>query len=256
MTPSIPTGFRARVLMGEWLAGTFVNLGSSITAEIAGRAGFDWVLLDHEHGPGGEETLLHQLQAVSATPAFPVVRVAANETARFKRVLDLGAGGVMVPHVNTAAEAAAAVAASRYPPRGVRGVAKLNRSAAFGADFADVFAHAHERLVLMPQIEAPEALAEIDAIAGVDGVDVLFVGPLDFTAHLGVPGAFDDPRFSAARREVVAAARRAGKAAGILLFTAAQIPIARAEGFTVVTLGSDGGSVESGLRASAAALKA
>ena len=93
--------FRERVLSGEWLAGTFLNLGSPLTAEIAGRSGFDWLMLDFEHGPGSDETLLQQLQAVSGTAAATIVRLAANETPRFKRALDLGAGGVMVPYVNT-----------------------------------------------------------------------------------------------------------------------------------------------------------
>jgi len=117
------------VLAGEWVCGTFLNLGSAMTVEIAGLARFDWLLIDHEHGPGGEDTLLHQLHAASATPAFPIVRIAMNETPRFKRVLDMGALGVMVPYVSSAAEAKAAVQAMRYPPHGIRGVAKINRAA-------------------------------------------------------------------------------------------------------------------------------
>ena len=95
-----------------------------------GRAGFDWLMLDYEHGPGSDETLLHQLQAVSATPAATIARLAANETPRFKRVLDLGAGGVMVPYASTEAEAQAAVAAFRYPPRGIRGNGRSSSSEA------------------------------------------------------------------------------------------------------------------------------
>jgi 2-keto-3-deoxy-L-rhamnonate aldolase RhmA len=247
--------FRARALAGEWLAGVFVNLGSPVAAEIAARVGFDWMLLDHEHGPGGEDALLHQLQAVAATPTVPIVRIATNETVRFKRALDLGAAGIMVPYVNTAAEARAAVSAMRYPPLGVRGVAKSARAAGFGQDFEAYFAHANSRLVTLAQIETPEAARNAAAIAAVDGIDVLFVGPVDFTTHLGVPGDFDDPRFAEARRAVVAAARGAGKAAGILVLAAAQIPVVRAEGFTVVTFGSDGGSIATGLRQCAAALR-
>ena len=119
--------FRSRVLAGEFLAGCWLNLGSAITAEMAGLCGFDWVVLDHEHGPGSDTTIIAQLQAVAATPAVGLVRIAANDPARFKRVLDAGARGVMVPYVSTPAEAEAAVAAMRYPPRGVRGVAKLTR---------------------------------------------------------------------------------------------------------------------------------
>jgi len=134
--------FAARVLAGEFLAGSWANLGSSLTAEMAGVAGFDWVLLDHEHGPGSDTTILHQLQALAATPAAALVRIAANDPARFKRVLDAGAHGVMIPYVGTAAEAQAAVSAMRYPPRGIRGVAETHSRTAFGAGFDEYFAHA------------------------------------------------------------------------------------------------------------------
>jgi 4-hydroxy-2-oxoheptanedioate aldolase len=154
----LPPDFRKRVLAREWLVGTFLNLGSAMTVEIAGLAGFDWLLIDHEHGPGGEDTLLHQLHAASATPAFPIVRVAANETPRFKRALDMGAFGVMAPYVSTAAEARAAVAAVRYPPHGIRGVAKFHRGAGFGGDFEDYYLHGHERLLTVVQIETPRRL--------------------------------------------------------------------------------------------------
>ena len=141
---TIDGGFRARVLAREFLTGFWLNLGSTITAEMAGLAGYDWVLLDHEHGPGSETTIIQQLQAVAATPTTCLVRIAANEAARFKRVLDAGAAGVMVPYVSTPDEARAAVSAMRYPPRGMRGVAKLTRASSFGARFvrrADVRHH-------------------------------------------------------------------------------------------------------------------
>jgi 4-hydroxy-2-oxoheptanedioate aldolase len=253
---SIGQTLRSRVLAREWLAGTFINLGSSLTAEIAGRAGFDWLLLDHEHGPGGDETLLHQLQAVSATGAGAIVRLAANETPRFKRALDLGAHGVMVPYVSTVGEAEAAVAASRFPPRGIRGVSKFNRAANFGQGFENYYATAHEQVTVMAQIETPEALDQADAIAAVDGVDVLFLGPLDLSTNLGIQSDFEHPKFIEAQRRVAAAAQRAGKAAGILLTGTDQIARARELGYTVVALGSDGGAVTAGLKQNAAALKA
>jgi 2-keto-3-deoxy-L-rhamnonate aldolase RhmA len=248
--------FRERVLAGEWLAGTFLNLGSPLTAEIAGRAGFDWLMLDFEHGPGSDETLLQQLQAVSGTAAATIVRLAANETPRFKRALDLGAGGVMVPYVNNAEEARAAVAAVRYPPHGIRGVSKFNRAAGFGQDFDDYYAHSHDRLVTMAQIETPEALLNLDAIASVDGVDVLFVGPLDLTTNMGIQGQFEHPAFVQARLQVAQAARRAGKAAGILATAPTQVATLQAEGYTVLALGSDGAAVSSGLRQALASLRA
>ncbi|MCC7008511.1 MAG: hypothetical protein IT184_06815 [Acidobacteria bacterium] len=240
--------FRARVLAGEWTCGTFLNLASPLVVEIAGLVGFDFLLIDHEHGPGGEDTLLHQLQAASATPAVPIVRIAANDAARVKRVLDAGACGVMVPYVSTPDEAARAVAAMRYPPRGVRGVAKFHRGSAFGAAFGEYFAHAHERLLAVLQIETPAAVDHVDAIAAVDGADVLFVGPTDLSYTLGLPDQYDHPRFVEALRRVSASARAHGKAAGILVHDPALVPRCRDWGYSFVALGSDGGALRAGLQ--------
>jgi 4-hydroxy-2-oxoheptanedioate aldolase len=252
---TIDGSFRARVLAREFLTGFWLNLGSAITAEMAGLAGYDWVLLDHEHGPGGETTIVQQLQAVAATPTTCLVRIAANEAPRFKRVLDAGAAGVMVPYVSTADEACAAVSAMRYPPRGTRGVAKLTRASSFGVRFDDYFAHAHEWLVTLTQIETTEALQNVDAIAAVDGVDVVFVGPMDLTTSMGIPGQYGDERFHEALRTVADAAKRHGKAAGILLLDPANLSLCRVLGYTVIALGSDGGAVAAGLRQSLATLK-
>jgi 2-keto-3-deoxy-L-rhamnonate aldolase RhmA len=243
----LPADFRQRVLAREYLCGTFLNLGSPMTVEVAGLAGFDWLLIDHEHGPGGQDVLLHQLHAAAATPAFPVVRIAANEAPRFKRVLDMGAFGVMVPYVNTAAEARAAVAAMRYPPHGVRGVAKFNRGAGFGGDFEEYYLHSHERLLGVLQIETEEAVANIEEIAAVDGADVLFVGPTDLSYNLGIRDQLESPRFVEILRKVSEAAKRHGKAAGILVHINALVPKVRELGYTFVALGSDGGAVRSGL---------
>jgi 4-hydroxy-2-oxoheptanedioate aldolase len=247
--------FRSRVLAGEFLAGSWLNLGSAITAEMAGLCGFDWVVLDHEHGPGSDTTIVSQLQAVAATPAVALVRIAANDPVRFKRVLDAGAQGVVVPYVSTPAEAEAAVAAMRYPPRGVRGVAKLTRSTSFGMTFDDYFAHAHEWLVTVTQIETPQAVGHSAAIAAIDGVDVLFIGPMDLTTSLGIPGEYEHPQAVDAFRHVAAAAKAAGKAAGILLQSPAHVTMCRELGYTFIALGSDGGAASAGLRQAIAALR-
>jgi 4-hydroxy-2-oxoheptanedioate aldolase len=252
----ISPDFRKRVLAREWLCGTFLNLGSPMTIEIAGLAGFDWLLIDHEHGPGGEDTLLHQLHAASATPAFPVVRIAANETPRFKRALDMGASGVMAPYVSTAAEAKAAVAAVRYPPHGIRGVAKFNRGAGFGGDFEEYYLHGHERLLTVVQIETPEAIANIDEIAAVDGADVLFVGPTDLSYNMGIRDQLESPAFIEAAKKVSDAARKHGKAAGVLVHIPALVPKFRDLGYTFVALGSDGGGVRTALLSYVQTLKA
>ena len=252
-TNPAPRPFRRRVLDREVLAGTFVNMGSSISVEIAGQSGFDWVLIDREHGIGGQESLIHQLQAASATTAAPIVRIPWNDPQHFKRVLDLGAAGIMVPYVSSASEAEQAVASMRFPPHGIRGVAKLNRASRFGQTFEEYFAHAHELLLTVVQIETAAALASIDAIAATAGVDVLFVGPLDLSVSLGVPQQFDHPRFKEACRAVAAAAAKARKAAGILLTSVDQIDATIEAGFTFVALGSDSGLVAGGMRDLAAA---
>lgn len=245
---------RQRVLGGEFLAGTWCNLGSSLTAEIAGLAGFDWVLLDLEHGAGDHSELLPQLQAVGATPAAPVVRVAWNDPVRFKRVLDLGAAGVMVPFVNTADEALLAVQAMRYPPQGVRGMARLTRAAGFGWEFDDYARRANAELLTVVQIETAQAVGNAAAIAAVDGADVLFVGPTDLSTNLGVPPSWNEAAFRDALQQVVSACRHAGKAAGILLSAPAQIEQAVADGFRFIALGSDGAVVAAGMKAAAEAL--
>ncbi len=247
--------FRARALAHEWLIGSWVNLGSPVTAELAGHAGFDWVMLDYEHGPGSEDTLLHQLQALAGTPAFPGVRIAANEAPRFKRTLDLGAQGIMVPFVSTVAEARAAVSSMRFPPRGLRGVAKNSRASGFGADFEEYYRHSHEWLLHLVQIETADAIANIDEIAAVDGVDVLFVGPTDLTYGLGIRDQYDHPVFLEAMRRVVAAANKHGKAAGVLAQNPAFVTKCREWGFTFVAFGSDGGAVRAGLQQNLAVLR-
>ncbi|MFT5365805.1 MAG: 4-hydroxy-2-oxoheptanedioate aldolase [Candidatus Latescibacterota bacterium] len=241
-------GIRERVLNRELLTGTFLILGNSLTVEMAGNSGFDWVLIDVEHGGGSHSHLIHQIQAAGATPAAPFVRIENNDTPRFKRVLDLGASGIMVPYVSSVEEAEQAVLAMRYPPRGIRGVAKLNRGASFGTDFEEYFEKGHELLTTVVQIETVEALNAIDDIAAVDGVDVLFVGPMDLTVNMGIRGQFDHPDYIAARKKVSEAAQNAGKAAGILLANADQVPDTLEQGYSFVALGSDGGLVSAGMR--------
>jgi 2-keto-3-deoxy-L-rhamnonate aldolase RhmA len=247
---------RERVLKRELVSGTWLNLGSAMTAEIAATAGFDWVVIDLEHGAGDHESCLHQLQAVAGTPASPIVRVAWNDAPRFKRVLDLGAAGVVVPYVQSVEEAKQAVAAMRYPPQGVRGAASLNRAADFGADFTHYFNTANEKLLTVLQVETEQTLVAIDDIAAVDGADVLFVGPLDLSVSLGIPQQFDHPHFRKALKKVSDAARNHGKAAGILLNRPEQLAQTVEDGYTFIGLGSDGGAVASGLKALAEAFGA
>lgn len=244
-----------RVATGERLFGTWCNLGSSITVEMAGIAGFDWVLLDLEHGVGDQESLIAQVQAATAAATTPIVRIAWNDPVRFKRVLDLGVSGVMVPYVQTADEAYAAVRAMRYPPDGVRGVASLTRATGFGTAFADYFDRANHDLLTIVQIETPTALANVEEIAAVDGVDVLFIGPLDLSTAMGIQGQYSNPHFLDAVDAVTNAARSNGKASGTLVLSPDTLAPMIERGMTFVAMGSDGGLVAAGMRANAALLK-
>ena len=242
------TNLRARVLGGETLFGTFLGLGSPTAAEICGRAGFDWVIIDLEHGAASESELLANLHAVASTPATALVRPRSADRLRVGRVLDLGAHGVMIPRIDLPAQAAEVISFMRYPPDGARGLALSTRGAGLGElGHTDVRA-INQRITGIIQIESPSAVEHAAEIAAIDGVDVLFVGPTDLSHSMGIPGQFDDPRFLAALERVVAAADGAGKAAGILLYNMAVVPRHLDLGYRFVGLGSDGSFVSDGAR--------
>jgi 4-hydroxy-2-oxoheptanedioate aldolase len=234
---------RERALDGEVLAGTFLVMGSGLIGEIAGRAGFDWAVIDMEHGMADLDSLLHQLQAIESTPCKPIIRVVWNQPHLIKRVLDMGSHGIMIPYVSTAAEAREAARALRYPPEGVRGLTPLSRPSFFGREMHEYVARANRELITVVQIENAEAVRNAEAIAATDGVDVLFIGPMDLSLGLGVLGQFDSPVFKDAVAQVVAACRKAGKAAGTLLLSPSQIDQAVADGFTFIAMSSDAGEI-------------
>ena len=247
---------RSRVLNGETLLGCFLNLGSSLTAEIVGQSGFDWVLVDLEHGAGFESNLLHQLQALEHTSAAAIVRIEANERQRFHRVLDLGAHGIMVPRVDNPEQARAAVAALRYPPAGIRGVSKMNRAHGFGKQPASYNQYANDHVLGVVQIESEESLQHLDAIAAIDGVDVLFVGPGDLSQSLGVPSEFDHPRFQEALCATATAAKIHGKAAGTLLGQPEDAAHFCRLGYRFLACSSDGALIYRGAQSLISSLRA
>lgn len=188
------------------------------------------------------------MQALDATSAQAIVRVAWNDPVRVKRILDLGGAGIMFPYVSTAEEAQSAVRAMRYPPEGIRGMTPLGRYADFGARFPEYAATVNDQLLTIVQVETAEAVRNAEAIAAVPGVDVLFIGPMDLSLGLGVFRQFDHPTFRDACAKVVAACRNAGKAAGILLLDPAQIEATAAQGFTFLAVSSDGGELAAAMR--------
>ena len=231
---------KARLAAGETLFGTFLTLGSPLAAESLGLAGFDWLLVDLEHGGGDESQLLGQLLGASAAGVHALARVESDVRGRTARVLDLGVEGVMCPQVNSVEQAEAWASALHYGPVGSRGIAFFHRGARFGTD-PDPVEHARERVLGIAQIESPEAVEAVEEIAATEGIDVLFVGPSDLSYSMGIFRQFDDPRFRTAIERVVAAADAAGKTAGIFLTAVDQIPRALADGFRMIGIGSDGG---------------
>jgi 2-dehydro-3-deoxyglucarate aldolase/4-hydroxy-2-oxoheptanedioate aldolase len=240
--------FRERVRAGEPLLGTFLQLGSSVAAEIAAQAGFDWLLVDLEHGSATEATLLADLQAIATTGASALVRVESTERIRIGRALDAGAQGIMVPRIGSAEQAQQVVRALRYPPEGVRGVALGTRSASFGRATLNQLSALNQQIVGILQIESRESVEAVEAIAAIDGVDVLFIGPSDLSVALGVPGQLEHPRFGESLERIVAAARRHGKAVGTLLRNAGEVEATLRQGITFIGISSEASQLAAALR--------
>ena len=246
---------RERLAAGETLVGTFLGLGSAIAAEACARAGVDWVLVDLEHGAGGEEALPAQLLGARAAGVHGLVRIATAERIRACRALDLGAEGVMFPMIDSEEQARACAAALRHSPAGTRGVAGYHRGAGYGLE-AGAVADQDARTLGIVQIESPEAVAAAPALAAVDGIDVLFVGPSDLSYAMGIPRQLDHPEFRAAIARVVEAAGAAGKAAGIMTARPEAIPAAAADGFRMIACSTELGLMVGAVRAVAEAARA
>jgi 4-hydroxy-2-oxoheptanedioate aldolase len=250
--PAPPPGFvdlHPRLKAGETLFGTFLNLASPVATEIVARAGFDWVVLDLEHGAGTEADLLANLHAMGATRTAAIVRPPSGERLRIGRALDLGAHGIMVPRVDLAEQAREAASFLRYPPDGTRGIALSTRGAGLGELGHGDVRSINAQVLGLIQIESRSAVEQAAAIAAIEGVDVLFVGPTDLSHSLGIPGGFTNPDYLEAITAVVGAAEGAGKAAGILLRDATVVSRHRDLGFRFIGLGSDGAFVADGARA-------
>ncbi len=209
---------KKRIKNGETVHGCWINLGSPIAAELVGHAGFDWVLIDLEHSTMSEGDVLSILQAMALSPTAQLVRVPNAEPAQISKVMDAGAEGVMCPKVNNAFEAKKVLNGLHYPPFGNRGVASMVKATAFGKDFDDYYNESKENFLGIMQIETVEALNNLEEIAALDGVDVLFIGPSDLTMEMGIFGQFENPLFIDAIKKIVAATNKHGKATGILFF--------------------------------------
>lgn len=208
--------FKQRLLAGEAQVGLWLGLADPYCAELAANAGFDWLLIDGEHAPNDLRSLLGQLQAVAPYPAQPIIRPPIGDPVLIKQLLDIGVQTLLVPMVDSAAQAAELVCAMRYPPSGIRGVGSALARASRWNSIPGYLDKADEQMCLLVQIENLDGLANLDAIAAVEGVDGVFIGPADLSAAMGHRGNPGHPAVQAAIEDAITRIRRAGKAVGIL----------------------------------------
>ncbi|MFO1090727.1 MAG: aldolase/citrate lyase family protein [Hyphomicrobiales bacterium] len=233
-----PNPFLAAVRAGKPQIGLWVSLCSPLAAEVVAGAGFDWVLIDMEHSPNELTTVLNQLQVFAAYDTTPLVRPDWNDTVKVKRLLDIGTQGLLFPMVQTPAEAAQAVAAVRYPPRGVRGVSGMTRANRF-ARSTDYFAKVEAETAVLVQLESRSAIEKAHEIAAVDGVTGLFFGPADIGADMGILGQPANPAIWDVIMPAAKSLIRAGVPVGTLVFDATFARKLLDEGFSFVACGAD-----------------
>lgn len=245
---SFPNSFRRDLRAGKKLIGCWSSLSNAITTEVLGVAGFDWILLDGEHSPNDVGTFIPQLMALKDSVSAPVVRPSSNDVVEIKRLLDAGFYNFLVPFVESADEARRAVAATRYPPQGIRGVSVSQRSNRYGT-VVDYFKGINEQICVIVQIESRAGVAAAREIAALDGVDCIFVGPSDLAAGLGHLGNANHPDVQAAIAAVFVDAKACGKPTGILAPVEADARRYMAMGATFVAVGSDLGVFRSATQA-------
>ena len=231
------TDFKERLVRGETFIGAFVCLPCPESAELLAEIGYDWLVLDTEHGPYGPLQAQRALQAVGRRCPC-VVRVPASDDVWIKKALDIGAAGVLVPMVNTAAAAAHVARACKYAPAGTRGMG-LARAHGYGAGFEEYVAQANDRIAVIVQAEHIEAVENIEAIVRVPGLDAIFVGPYDLSASMGKPGQVSDPDVRAAIRRVRDAALAAGVQLGIYCSDAKAARGFVRQGYTLIGMSTD-----------------
>ena len=246
-----PNLFKQAIHEGRTQFGLWASLCSNVTTEVIAGAGFDWILIDTEHAPNELPMVFSQLQALVGGTAAPIVRPAWNDMVLMKRLLDVGVQNFLVPYVQTPEEARAAVAATRYPPQGIRGVAVTHRANQYGR-VKDYFIRANDEICLIVQIETRLALQNIETIARIEGVDGLFIGPSDLAAALGHLGESGHPEVRAAIEDAFARIRKAGKAPGILAPVETDARHWQSLGCVVLGVGSDVGVLARGSEALAA----
>ena len=230
--------FKHALAKGEVQIGLWCSLCSPIATEIVSHSGFDWLLIDTEHSPNEVPSVLAQLQAAQAGTASCIVRAAWNDMVLIKRILDIGAQTVLLPFVQNAEEAKRAVASTRYPPQGVRGITASGRASRYGR-VKDYLRNAGSEICVLIQVETRDALARIEEIASVDGIDGVFIGPNDLSASFGHIGNWGHPEVQAALADAVTRLKKIGKPAGILTPNEEEAKKFIQWGYTFVAVGAD-----------------
>ncbi|MBW9102542.1 4-hydroxy-2-oxoheptanedioate aldolase [Paraburkholderia phenoliruptrix] len=233
--------FKHALREGKPQFGLWVALADAYVTELLATAGFDWLLIDNEHAPNDVRSTLAQLQAVAAYASHPVVRPVRSDSALIKQLLDIGAQTLLLPMIDTAGEAAAAVAATRYPPHGIRGVGSALARASRWNRVPDYLHRAADELCVIVQAETVQSMQNLPEIAAVEGVDGVFFGPSDLSASMGLLGKPGDASVRAAIRDGIQTVRRAGKAAGVLAPDRAIAEEYLAAGAVFVAVGTDTG---------------
>ena len=234
--------------------GTWITSASPLVAEAIGCAGFDWGVVDMEHAPLDTMGVVHLLQALAGTKMVPVVRVPWNDAVVVKRVLDAGAATLLYPFIENADEARRAVAATRYPPEGVRGVSGMTRATRYGT-VPNYLKTANQQVGVIVQLETPQALTQLEAVAAVDGVDAIFIGPADLSAAMGHMGQQTHPAVMDLMAKAVQRCKAVGKPVGTLGGTPETVAQYRATGFDFVAVSSDIGLMMRSAQAALASLR-
>lgn len=252
---NITNHFKRALKEGRPQIGLWASLADPYAAESLATAGFDWLVIDNEHAPNDLRSTLAALQAVAAYPTHPVVRPRISDVPMIKQLLEVGAQTLLVPMIDSAAQAASTVAAMRYPPRGVRGVGSAAARSSRWSAVPNYLAQADEQMCLLVQVETTTGLANLAEIAAVDGVDGVFFGPADLSASMGLLGQPTHPEVVAAITQAMATVRDAGKAPGILTMDDASARHYLAAGALFVAVGVDAMLLIQAARALSAAYK-
>lgn len=249
MTQVFENPVKQKLQAGQKTAGAWLQIGSSMTAEIISQAGFDWLMIDMEHAPVDFMTLVSQMPAMTGG-ATPLVRAPWNDFVTIKRILDAGAYGLLVPYVNTRQEAEAAVKACKYPPEGIRGTAGSPRAAGYGQNVSNYLPYANEQILILTAVETAEAVENLDDILVVPGLDGIFIGPMDLSTSMGHMGNPGHPDVQAAIETIERKTLGAGKILSTIAGSWEQAQQRYEKGYQMIMLMADGvalGKTASGL---------